>query len=296
MRRTSIVLSLFLFSLPQYLRAQCEKGQDNRSDNNPGVLITDVVINGTRAISTSELAEITNQLAGKCFNDDDEELSERLRMLFQEEGYFGVEVRHVTVKADDTLGHPKTVVLEADVVDGPQYKLGVLEITGNHAFTAEQLRAEFPLKNGELFKRGKVASGMESVWKLYRTEGYLDFVAIPATDLRPDATVALHLKVIEGSQYHMGKLVVLAQKDLADKLAFRWEMSEGAVYDDSYIDAYVDANRSFLPDAFTRSGVNLILDCPNRSVDVRLEVDPTIAAAHPPRKSVACESKPEQRK
>ena len=45
-------------------------------------------IPGTRSIGSAELAEITNVFAEPTFNDDAEELRERLRAQLQDHGFF----------------------------------------------------------------------------------------------------------------------------------------------------------------------------------------------------------------
>ena len=40
--------------------------------------MTDVMISGTRTLSATELARITGELTGNCFNDDSEEIGERV--------------------------------------------------------------------------------------------------------------------------------------------------------------------------------------------------------------------------
>jgi hypothetical protein len=65
-----------LFFSAAFLHAECVN--DHRSKKNAGILITDFTITGTQTISTSELARITSDLIGSCFDEDSEELAERI--------------------------------------------------------------------------------------------------------------------------------------------------------------------------------------------------------------------------
>jgi outer membrane protein assembly factor BamA len=103
-------------------RAQC--GKDNREDPKTGILVTDVTITGTQTLSATELARMTGELTGNCFNDDTDEIGQRVRALFQNRGYFMMEVKSVKLKSGDPLGIPKPVTMEADVVEGPKFRLG----------------------------------------------------------------------------------------------------------------------------------------------------------------------------
>lgn len=129
--------------------AQCST--DHRTDKKAGILLTDLTITGTKAVSTTELAGMTGEMIGNCYNEDLDEVRERLRALFQDAGYFLVEVKNVRLKAGDLLGVPKPTTIEAEVEEGLQYRVGEISFVQNHAFTSEKLRAEFPMKVGDVF-------------------------------------------------------------------------------------------------------------------------------------------------
>ena len=272
--------------------AQCAK--DNRAEKKGGILVADFTITGTQTLSATEIAEITGELTGSCFNDDSDEMGERVRALFQNRGYFKVDVKHVSLKADDPLGNPKQVTMEADVDEGPLFRLNQITFLENHAFTVEQLRATFPLKKGDVFSRGKVAAGIESVRNLYAKQGYLDMIPIPDTSFGAGAD--LNITVSEGTQYHMGKLEILADKSLADRLQLAWKLNAGAVYDMTYVDRYIEENHDLLPSGFSKERVKLAENCPDAVVDVRLTVEDKDAASRTPMKDVPCEKKQDHSK
>jgi outer membrane protein assembly factor BamA len=265
---------------------------DNRTKKNAGILITDFTITGTQTIGANELARVTSDLIGSCFDEDSEEMEERVRASFQERGYFAVVVNSFKIKPRDPLGVPKPVTAEADVSDGPRYKLGEITFLENHAFPSETLRDQFPLKRGAIFERGKVVGGLESLRKLYSTKGFLDVVMVPNTNFASEATVALEITMEEGPQYHMGKLEIVASKEAAARLSAEWKLPEGDPYDKTYIDQYLETNRDLLPHGFSRANVDTIQNCPDAAVEVRMIVDPAEDKLHFPPKSVPCEEKP----
>jgi outer membrane protein assembly factor BamA len=141
MRSGVVVAALFLFALPSH--AQCLAGHDHRDDKMGGVIIQDIVVTGTHTLGSSEASAITASLTGSCFDDDRSEIEEWLRAVFQDRGYFQVEVQDLRIKAADPLGTPKPVNLEAEVEEGPRCRLGSLQFQGNHAFEGSQLRTLF---------------------------------------------------------------------------------------------------------------------------------------------------------
>ncbi len=287
MRLTLWALFFALFFPAALLHAECVN--DHRSNKNAGILITDFTITGTQTISATELARITSDFIGSCFDEDSEELEERIRASFQERGYFATKVNSLGFKPRDPLGVPKPVTLEAEISDGPQYKLADIMFVENHAFSSEKLRQQFPLKRGDLFERGKVASGLESLRNLYGTQGFLDFTAIPDTKFASIATASLNISIEEGPQYHMAKLDIVADKEVAARLRAEWKLPEGDVYDQTYIDQYLEANRDLLPVGFSRADVHGIQNCPDAVVEIRLIIDPAEDRSHVEPKNVPCE-------
>jgi hypothetical protein len=287
MRSRWIRVLLGLTCLGLMARAQC--GKDNRDDKKGGILVTDFTITGTQAISTTELARMTGELAGNCFNDDSDEMGERVRALFQDRGYFQAEVKSVKLKPGDPLASPKPESMEADVVEGSQFKVGEITFAGYRAFTAEKLRQHFPLKTGAVFERGKVAAGLDSLRKLYGTNGYLDFIAIPETQPGSNGIMKLSLTFQEGPQYRLDKVEFAGKKEMTSRLQVQWKLVPGSVYDSSYLDKYIAANREWLPEGFTRTDVQIATDCPKALVAVRLVVDPSEEASRSQLKDVPCQ-------
>jgi len=287
MRLAPWALFVTLFLSASFLSAECV--DDHRSNKNAGILITDFTITGTQTISATDLARITSDLIGSCFDEDSDEMGERVRASFQDRGYFKAEVKSLRFKPRDPLGVPKPVTLEGEVFEGPLYKLGEVTFINNHAFPVEELRQQFPLKKGALAARDKIASGLGSLRKLYGTRGYLNFVAIPETQFGSNAVVNLNITIEEGSQYHMGKLDIVADKEVAGRLRPEWKLTEGDVYDQTYIDEYLQTNRDLLPLGFSRANVHTIHNCPDAVVEVRLIVDPAEDTSHAEPKNVPCE-------
>lgn len=294
MRSQWVRLFLALACLSLMARAQC--GKDHRENKKGGILVTDVTIVGTQTIGATELAGMTGELTGDCFDDDSDEMGERVRALFQDRGYFTVEVKSVKFKPGDPLGIPKPVTMEAEVAEGPKFRVGEITFSGYRAFTAEKLRQEFPLKIGAVFERGKVARGLESLRKLYATNGYLDMTAIPETQPSSNATIRLGLAIDEGPQYRLDKVEFVGKKEMTSRLQVRWNLEPGSVFDVTYLDQYIGANRELLPDGFTRKDVQIVTDCPKAVVEVRLIVDTAEDEARSQAKDVPCEEKHEKEK
>jgi len=276
-------------SLPLGASAQCAAHRDYRTTENSGIIVTDATITGTTSLNSDELASIARASIGTCLDESPDDLSDFVKSLFQDRGYYRAKVNRLELKPGDPLAHPKPVVIAADVLEGSRYTLTQIRFIGNHAFTDAQLRSAFPTKNGEFFQRGKIAEGLDKLRELYVSDGFLDFATIVDDQALSDSTVVLTLKTTEGAQYHLGKLEIFAPTDLADKLRAQWHLPEGAVFNRSYLLDYVRANHALLPASFVPQDMQVVRDCPNATVEVRILVDPILAASHPASRDVECE-------
>ena len=73
-----------LVSATSSLPAQCIN--DHRENKNGGILVTDFTITGTQNISATDLARITSNMIGSCYNEDSDEIEQRVRISFQNRG------------------------------------------------------------------------------------------------------------------------------------------------------------------------------------------------------------------
>lgn len=290
MRRSHCFLLVTFVFLVAFLRAECTKDQDHRTTKNSGLLITDFTISGTQTLSSDQLTTIASELVGSCFDENSDELEERVRSSFKNRGYFNAQVKILRIQPSDSIAVPKPVVLEADVLEGPLYRLAEIGFVGNHAVSTPALRSGFPLKKGDRFGRDKIASGLDALRDLYVSSGFIDFTAIPDTRNLSNATVILSVSVMEGQQYHMGKLEIFAKKEVADRLRTEWQLPEGAVFDLTYLDKYIGSNRSLLPTGFQREHMQLVRDCRDATVDVRLPLDAMDPRSQAVPKELGCDA------
>ncbi len=238
---------------------------------NRKIVVDSFVISGTQSMERAEVEEISNSLIGAQFDEDKDRLEDQIRSKFQDRGYFQVVVDNLEIKILDPLASPKPARLEAQVTEGPLCRLGTIEFVDNHAFSSAELRAKYAIKDGEVFKRSKIAGGSIALRKLYSSRGFLD--ASFALDLIFNSIVNLKVNVSEGPQYRMGSFEVVGATGLTEKLQARWKLRPGTVFNRDYVETFVDKNRSLLPEDFTiDNGVALIKDCPAATVSVHLHL------------------------
>ena len=122
-----------------------------------------------------------------------EEDTERVRAEYQNRGYFKVLVDDPKTEIHDT-GHEgvhipwlqpsqgKSVDITMPIEEGDRYRLGTITFKNNKAISnVAALRNLFPMKDGDIFSREKVAKGLENLRKAYGEAGYINFTSVPDT-------------------------------------------------------------------------------------------------------------------
>ncbi|MGA9902419.1 MAG: POTRA domain-containing protein, partial [Terriglobales bacterium] len=122
-----------------------------------------------------------------------EEDTERVRAEYQNRGYFKVLVDEPKTEIHDTghegfhipllqSGQGKSVDITMPIQEGDRYHLGTITFKNNKAISSTAaLRSLFPMKDGEIFSREKVAKGLENLRKAYGQAGYINFTSVPDT-------------------------------------------------------------------------------------------------------------------
>jgi outer membrane protein insertion porin family len=114
-----------------------------------------------------------------------------VRAEYQNRGYFKANVTDPKTEIHDTghkgahipliqAGPGKAVDITMPVEEGDKYRLGKITFKNNKAITnVAALRSLFPLKDGDIFSRDKIAKGLEALRKAYGQYGYINYTAFP---------------------------------------------------------------------------------------------------------------------
>ncbi len=177
-----------------------------------------------------------------------EEDTERVRAEFQNRGYFKVLVDDPKTEIHDT-GHTgfhvpglqpglgKSVDITMPIEEGDRYRLGTITFIHNKAISkAAALRSLFPMKDGEIFSREKVAKGLENLRKAYGEAGYINFTSVPDTKFDDEKkTVNLEIDVDEGKQFYVRRIEFQGNTTTRDKVIRREiALEEGQIYNSRY--------------------------------------------------------------
>jgi len=173
-----------------------------------------------------------------------DEDTERVRNEYQNRGYFKVIVNQPKAEIHDT-GHTgahipllqgkagKAVDITMPIEEGDRYTLGGISFKNNKAVgNTKALRAIFPIKDGEVFSKEKVAKGLENLRKAYGEQGYINFTSIPETRFDDEKKlIFLDIDVDEGKQFYVRRIEFQGNTTTRDKVIRREvALEEGNIY------------------------------------------------------------------
>jgi outer membrane protein insertion porin family len=177
-----------------------------------------------------------------------EEDTERVRAEYQNRGYFKVVVNDPRTEIHDTghqgfhipllqAGRGKAVTITMPIEEGDVYRLGKITFKNNKAIqNVVALRAQFPIKDGDIFSREKVAKGLENLRKAYGTLGYINFTSVPGTTFDDEKKLAfLEIDVDEGKEFRVRRIEFQGNTTTRDKVIRReLALEEGGVYNSRF--------------------------------------------------------------
>ena len=173
-----------------------------------------------------------------------EEDTERVRAEYQNRGYFKANVGDAKTNIHDTgrrgfripliqSGPGKAVDITIPIEEGDKYRLGKITFKNNKAITNNAaLRSMFPLKDGDVFSREKIAKGLENLRKAYGEYGYINYTGVPNTTFDDEKKLAnLEIDIDEGKQFYVRRIEFQGNTTTRDKVIRReLALEEGGIY------------------------------------------------------------------
>jgi len=97
------------------------------------------------------------------------------------------------------------------VEEGFQYSLHEIAFKHNKVITNfESLRDLFPIRNGDILSREKIAEGLENLKNAYGAMGYVNFTSVPEPRVDDaNRVISLDVDVDEGRQFFVREINVL---------------------------------------------------------------------------------------
>jgi outer membrane protein insertion porin family len=195
-----------------------------------------IVIRGNKGLSDRQIkkALATTEreywiLRGKLVRQRLDEDVERILALYNDHGYIQARVEGSDITVDRQKAR---VTLTFTVVEGPQYLVDQVKITGVTLFPEREVRRLVTLKAGDVYSRSKLRETVREITDLYSTIGRAAADVVPKTEQNPaTARVALTIEITEGPEVYVERINISGNLRSQDKILRREiPMAEGELF------------------------------------------------------------------
>jgi outer membrane protein assembly factor BamA len=229
----------------------------------PEVTIVELNFEGDLRMPITDQDQIATSLKqGTYWGDSNgvaSEVLEGVRRAWQNRGFFEVQVRG-GAKLLTSSPASERISVAVQVDEGQQFSLRSITFKNNRGISSvDALRNLFPLKDGDIFSREKIAKGLDNLRFAYRQLGYINSTSVPETRINEDSrTISLDVDIDEGKQFYISSINVIGHDaDVLHDLLLK----PGDIYDQRLVDLFLQRYADFLPtDASPDASTHIRLD------------------------------------
>ena len=224
---------------------------DGKADVSRKVIIEQIEFDRPVHLSNSDIEQVIEKANEAEWDADSpawiDELAEiGLRSAWQDQGYFKVDIAARAQSLGGDSSHERFLVAVHVINEGPQFHVGDIQFTGGTGIPEVELRRVFPLREGEIFSVRQVRAGIEGLTKLYSSQGYLDFTAVPDTVADDNLQrISLVVRLDEQKQYRIGS-VEIRGLDSSVEARLRSIVVPGEIFNPQPVAAFLTENRPVL--------------------------------------------------
>jgi outer membrane protein insertion porin family len=188
-------------------------------DEGEKIKIKKIVFKGAESISSRKLGKEMRTKKGSVLDERklEEDLS-RILFLYNKKGYAAASLTH-TIRYDEERGG---LVIEVELEEGPQFKVGKISFSGNTIFTERELRELMQTREEELYNIEKLQEDYHSLTTLYHREGYVEVEILPRKELNyEEGRINLSFLIREGERAFVERIVICGNTKTRDEVIRR---------------------------------------------------------------------------
>jgi len=195
-----------------------------------------IVFKGTTGLKESAIKDVlaTQErqfyiLRGTVQRQRLEDDVDRILQLYNDHGYVQARVESHDITVDREKAR---VTITFVVVEGPQFKVGEVTISGVTLFPETEITRRIALKRGDIFSRAKLRDSIKAVIDLYGTVGHASADVNPKTEqATTGSTMAIAFEITEGPEVYVERINISGNVRSQEKI-LRRELSlhEGELY------------------------------------------------------------------
>jgi len=142
---------------------------------------------------------------------------DKVREYYQNHGFIDVEIKEV--RRDRTPKGPMIITIV--IVEGPQYHVRKLTISGYEHSTEARVRAFLKLKEGSVYSPKQLRDDAKAVADAYGSGGYVDLVITPEGTPAGPALIDVHYTIEEGARSFVNRVNIEGNTRTKDKVIRR---------------------------------------------------------------------------
>ena len=142
---------------------------------------------------------------------------DKLREFYQNHGYIDVEIKNV--RRDRTEKGPMIITIV--IVEGPQYHVRKLTVSGYHAASGDRIRALLKMKEGSVYSPKQLRDDAKAVADAYGSGGYVDLVILPEGAPAGPAQIDVAFTIEEGNRSFVNRVNIEGNTRTKDKVIRR---------------------------------------------------------------------------
>src|SRR5215468_10599927 len=142
---------------------------------------------------------------------------DKIREYYQNHGFIDVEIKEV--RKDRTPKGPMIITIV--IVEGPQYHVRNLTITGYEHSTDKLIRQFLKMKEGSVYSPKQLRDDAKAVADAYGSGGYVDLVITPEGTPAGPALIDVHYTIEEGTRSFVNRVNIEGNTRTKDKVIRR---------------------------------------------------------------------------
>lgn len=200
------------------------------------ITINRVVIVGNKGLTAEQIRQaMTTQereyfiFGGKIQRQKLDEDVERILALYNDHGFIQARVERTDITVDRARAE---AVVTITVVEGPQFRVGEVKVTGVTLLPPQEVERQFKLKTGDVFSRTRLRETVNAITDLFSTIGRASVDVLPRTENIPSPpTVNITYEITEGPEVYVERINIAGNTRSEDKILRREiPMAEGDLF------------------------------------------------------------------
>ena len=154
---------------------------------------------------------------------------DRIIQLYNDHGYVQARVESSEIQVDREKARATIRIV---VVEGPQFKVGGVDVMGNAVLPVEEIRKRVELKTGDVFSRSKLRDSVKGITDLYSAVGRASADVSPNTlQDTPGRLVNIVFEINEGPETYVERINISGNTRSEEKILRREiPMAEGDLF------------------------------------------------------------------